>query len=120
MKYLRQFAIILAISLLGEIIHALIPLPIPASIYGIILLFLALECKILPLHAIRETSAFLVDIMPLLFIPAGVGLLDKWSILQEVLLPFAVIVVVSTFVVMAVSGRVTQAVIRRGQKKEER
>ena len=118
MKYLRQFAIICAISLFGEGLHALIPLPIPASIYGIILLFFALETKLLPLHAIRETSAFLIDIMPILFVPAGVGLLDKWGVLKGVLVPFVIIVLVSTFAVMAAAGHATQAVLRREKKKE--
>jgi len=119
MKYIRQFLIILAVSLLGELLHHWIPLPVPGSIYGIVLMFLALEWRILPLPAIRETSRFLIDIMPLLFVPSGVGLLARWGVLRPVLLPFFVIVFVTTFLVMAVSGRVTQAVIRRGQREEE-
>ena len=118
MKYLRQCLIILLISLLGEALHALIPLPVPASIYGILLLFAALETKIVRVHAIREVSAFLIDIMPLLFVPAGVGLMDKWEILRPVCVPFLAIVFVTTFLVMAVAGRTTQAVIRRNERKE--
>ena len=119
MKYVRQFTIILFISLLGEVLHALIPLPIPASIYGIVLMFLALVLHIVPLHAVKETANFLLDIMPLMFIPAGVGLLDKWGIVRPVLLPFVAIVLLSTWIVTAVGGRVTQTVIRRQAKKGE-
>ncbi len=113
MKYIAQFAIIVAVSFAGEILHCIIPLPIPASIYGLVLMLVGLITGIIPLNRVRETGKFLVEIMPLMFIPAAVGLLDSWSILKPILLPVAVITVVSTILVMAVSGRVTQAVMYR-------
>ena len=119
MKYVRQFGIILLISFIGEILHALLPLPVPASIYGIILLFAALETKLLKVSDIREASSFLLEIMPMLFVPAGVGLMENWGILRPVWLPFLGISAVTTFLVLAVSGRVTQAVMRAKQKKAE-
>ena len=118
MKYVKQFSIILFISLLGEVLHAFIPLPVPASIYGIVLMFLALEFKLIKISSIRETSAFLLDIMPLMFVPPGVGLLAKWDVVRPVLLPFVCIVLISTVAVIAVSGRVTQRLIRIRNKKE--
>ena len=120
MRYVRQFGIILVISLLGEVLHALLPLPIPAGIYGIVLLFTALEAKLLKLDAIRETSAFLLEVMPVMFVPAGVELMEKWGLLRPVWLPFVVIIIVSTILVLAVSGFVTQCVVRsRGNKEDE-
>ena len=113
LKYLKQFGIILAISCLGEILHQLLPLPVPASIYGIVILFVCLQSGLLKLASIRETSAFLIEIMPILFLPAAVGLLEAWDVLKPNLLPIAVITAVSTFVVMGAAGLVTQAVIRR-------
>ena len=74
MKYIKQFSIILLISFLGEALHALLPLPIPASIYGIVLLFAALVLKIIPVSAVKDVSTFLLEIMPMLFIPAAAGL----------------------------------------------
>lgn len=120
MKYIRQFGIILLVSFLGELLHYLLPLPVPASIYGIVLLFTALETHLLKVDAIRETSAFLLEIMPMLFVPAGVGLLEKWDVLRPVWLPFVVIVVVSTITVFAAAGHTTQLVMRRRQKRGTR
>lgn len=120
MKYLKQFGIIIAFSFVGEILHELIPLPIPASIYGIVLLFLALETGILPVDEVKETGKFLVAIMPVMFIPAAVGLMESWGMIQERLAAYVVITVVTTVLVMAVSGLVTQAVIRRKKGKEEK
>ena len=82
MKYLKQFGIILFVSLLGELLRMLIPLPIPASVYGLVLMLILLMIGIIKLQQIKEVSAFLIEIMPVMFIPAGVGLLESWPSLR--------------------------------------
>ena len=116
MKYLKQFLIILAISFIGEILKYIVPLPIPASIYGMVIMFICLQTKILKLEDVKSVGKFLIEIMPVMFIPAGVGLMESWGELKAVLVPVLVITLVSTIVVMVVSGRVTQAVIRLENK----
>lgn len=117
MKYVRQLLIILAISFAGEVLHAVLPLPVPASIYGLVLMLVLLMTGILKLHHVRETALFLIDIMPLLFIPAGVGLITAWPVLKPILLPTIIITLIVTLVVMAVTGHVTQAVIRLSRRQ---
>ena len=104
-------------AFLGELLHHFIPLPIPASIYGIVLLFLALETKILKVRDIKETRSFLIAIMPLSFLPPAVGVIESWNLLRESWVPYVVVTLISTIVVMGVSGRVTQGIIRKGGKK---
>lgn len=116
MKWMKQFGIILLISFVGEILEKWIPLPIPARIYGIILLFLCLKLNIIPHEAVHETGKFLIEIMPLMFIPAAVGLLETWDVIAPAWLEYVAVTVISTWVVMIVSGRVTQFVIRRKRK----
>ena len=116
MKWMKQFGIILLISFVGEILEKWIPLPIPASIYGIILLFLCQKLNIIPHEAVHETGKFLIEIMPLMFIPAAVGLLETWDVIAPAWLEYVAVTVISTWVVMIVSGRVTQFVIRRKRK----
>ena len=118
MKYVRQFLIILLFSFLGELFKHLLPFPVPASIYGLVLLFLALELKIISLGAIRDAGRFLIEIMPLLFIPAGAGLIDSWDALKPIFLQVLIIMIVSTIIVMVVSGKVTQFMIRKGKRDE--
>lgn len=120
MKYLKQFGIIILISFIGELLHSLIPLPVPASIYGLVLMLLALMSGRLGLDDVKETAAFLIEIMPVMFIPAAVGLMDSWDTIRPQLIPYAVITVVSLVVVMAVAGRVTQAVLRRQRRGKGR
>lgn len=119
MKNMRQFLLIVGISFLGEGLKELLPLPIPASIYGLVLLFAALELHVICLDAVRETGRFLIDIMPLMFIPAAVGLIESWDALRAICIPVIIITLISTVVVMAVSGRVTQFVIRRSREGEK-
>lgn len=118
MKYVKQFMIILAISFVGEALKYIIPLPIPASIYGMVLLFTALMTGIIKLEHVKETGKFFIEIMPVMFIPAGVQLMTSWGILKPVLLPVSIVTVVVIIIVMVAAGRVSQWIIRHDRKKE--
>ena len=120
MKYLKQFCIIIAISFTGEILNRLIPLPIPASIYGIVILFTLLCTKVIKVSDVREVSKFLIEIMPIMFVPPAAGLLETWGIVQTGLWQYLLLTVISTVVVMAVSGLVTQLVIKIGGKRDNK
>ncbi len=120
MKHLFRLSIILLISLIGEILHAIIPLPVPAGIYGMILMFVSLCTGIVRLESVRTVGMFLIEIMPVMFIPAAVGLLDSWDALKLMLLPCCIALVPVTLIVMAVSGKTTQALIHaQNQKRGE-
>lgn len=120
MKYIKQFFIILLISFIGEILKCLLPLPVPASIYGMAILFFCLMTKIIKLDAVKETGKFLIEIMPIMFIPAGVGLMTSWGLLRPILLPVSIVTVVTIITVMAATGWASQIIIRRsGENKNE-
>ncbi len=112
MKFMKQFAIILAVSFFGELLKQFIPLPIPASIYGLVIMLLLLMTKVIPLEKVKETGSYLIEIMPIMFIPAAVGLITLWSELKNLWLPLCVITVLTTVIVMVVAGRMTQFIIR--------
>lgn len=112
MKYVFQFCRILLVCLLGEVLAYVLPLPIPASVYGLVLLLAALKLGVLRLDQIKEAGNFLIGILPLLFVPAAVGVMDLWEELGAMLLPCLIAVIPVTLLVMGVSGRVTQRVRR--------
>ena len=116
MKYLKQFLLILCITFVGELVKYVLPLPIPASIYGMVILFVGLMTGHIKLSSVKEAGKFLIEIMPVMFIPAGTGLVESWSALKPICVQVVVIMFVSTIVVMVISGRVTQFVIRRNRK----
>ncbi len=117
MKLLKQFLIILAISFVGELLKYILPLPVPASIYGMVILFAGLLTGLIPIESVRDAGKFLIEIMPVMFIPAGVGLMSSWGTLRPVLLPVTIITVVALITVMGATGRVSQFVIRMQKRK---
>lgn len=119
MKYIKQFLLILGISFLGEILKMVLPFPIPASIYGMVLLFVGLMTGVIKLEAVKETGTFLIEIMPIMFIPAGVGLMTSFGTLRAMLVPVSIITVVTVFTVMFVTGWVSQIIIRKSKGKKD-
>lgn len=120
MKYLWQLVIILGISFAGEVLNHLLPFPIPASIYGLVLMLSLLCSKKLKVGHVKETSDFLLEVMPIMFIPAAAGIIDKWNLIKEILLPTFIILVIVTVIVMVVTGKVTQGLIKLSERGKEK
>lgn len=117
MKYVWQFCIILLVTFLGEMLHELLPLPVPTGIYGMAFMFLALWLKIIPLSAVEDTADFLIEIMPLMFIPAVVRLMSTWTEIKPMLLPSVIAITVVTAVVMGAAGLGAQGIQRLDEKR---
>lgn len=118
MRYLFQFGRILAFCFAGEVLHAVLPLPVPASVYGLLLLLLAFCSGIVRPEQVRETGLFLTGIFPLLFVPAAAGVMELWAELGAMLLPAVIAIVPVTVLVFAAAGRTTQALIHRKEKTQ--
>ena len=108
MKYLSQFCIILGFTLAGEALQRLLPLPIPASVYGLVLLFAALCAGLVKLEQVKETGSFLVSILPILFVAPTVGIVEHWELIRPQLLPIGLLLVGSTVLTFGISGTVTR------------
>ena len=120
MKYVKQLMIIFLFSFLGEIINYILPLSIPASIYGMVLLFIALCTKIITLEQIEETGEYLLSIMLIFFVPAAVGIMDTFFEYQSSMLKIILIVIISTIVVLSVTGLISQLVIKITKKSNKK
>lgn len=116
MQYLYQFLIIIGFTFLSELLTALIPLPIPAAVYGLVLVFLALQLKLLKRKHLQPGGSWLISIMGILFVAPTVNIMGSWDQIVPKLLPIAVIVVTTTVLVFGVAGLVTRLFTR----KEER
>lgn len=116
MKYIPQFLIILGFTFLGEVLAYVIPFPIPAAIYGLVLMLIALGSGLLKLSQVREVSGLLISIMPILYVPVCVRILEYWGVLSKNITAIITVTVVSTFLVFAVSALVTNCFLK---KKEE-
>ena len=119
MKYLSQFLIILGFTLAGEALQRLIPLPIPASVYGLVLLFAALCLKIVKVEQVEDVGAFLRSLLPLLFVSPTVGIAEHWDLISHQLLPIALLLLGSTIAVFGIAGRVTGALLKKGGRSDD-
>ncbi len=120
MKYIRQLALVLAVSFLGEILNRVIPLPIPASIYGLVMMFLLLESGLIKFEKVEATTVFLKNTLVVTLIPSAVGVMAAWDVLEPILLPAVLIIVVTNVLVLAVSGHVSQAIVRMQHAHREK
>ncbi len=117
MKYVWQLVIILGVSFLGELLNTLLPLPVPASIYGLLIMFILLLTKVIKVEHVRETSDFFLVTMPMFFVVAGVGVIDYWGVIKPRLVPAIIIMLVVTIVIMVATGKITQALIKAKEKR---
>lgn len=117
MKYFKQAFVIIVITLFAEVLSYLLPLPIPASIYGMIILFICLMTGWIRLDQVENVGEWLIAVMPAMFVVPGAGFITSWSSLQPHLLSWTVIITVTTILVMAVAGFIAQYLQTRRNAK---
>ena len=117
MDLIFQFLRIMVFCFAGELCYNFLPLPIPASVYGLLLLLAALRLGIVKLEQVKEVGLFLTGIFPLLFVPAAAGVMELWAEMGNMLLPIIIAIIPVTVLVMVSAGRTTQAMT--GRKKKE-
>ena len=117
MNFIGQLLYVLLFSGLGELLAAVIPLPIPAAIYGLVLLLIALCLGIVKVETTSRVTHFLIGMLPLLFVSPGVSILRYWNVVRSEILAICIITIVSTVVVFSVSGLVTKFLLKKEDKK---
>ena len=118
MKYLTQFFWILLFCALGELLAAVIPFPIPAAIYGLVLLFLALSLKLIKLEQVADAANYLISVMGVFFVSPVINILAYWGVIKPNLGAICVIILVTTVLVFSVSGLVTKVLLRKEEADE--
>lgn len=114
MKYLSQFLIILGFTFLGEALQRLLPLPIPASVWGLALLFGALCLGLIRVEQVKQTGGFLTSILPVLFVAPTVGIVEHWALIRDQFLPIALLLFGSTVLTFGIAGKVTGFFLKKG------
>ncbi|WP_312410590.1 CidA/LrgA family protein [Pseudescherichia sp.] len=101
-QYLRAFALIYACLYAGIAISALLPITIPGSIIGMLIMFFLLALQILPAKWVNPGCYVLIRYMALLFVPIGVGVMQYYDVLRAQFGPVVVSCAISTLVVFLV------------------
>lgn len=117
MRYIRECSIIFGITLVGELLNAVLPFPVPAGVYGLFLLLFLLCKGIVKLRDVEATGNLLLDIMPIMFIPATVGLIEQFTLIKEILIPLVLISLISTLAVMGITGKTAEFMMKKGKKE---
>ena len=94
MKYIKQICIILSICLLAELMERLLPLPVAASMYGLVLMLLALMTKVVKLKDVEDVADFLTGNLAIMFVPPTVGVMASIDEMKKMLVPLFVISIV--------------------------
>lgn len=111
MKIALQVAVVFLISWLGDVISTFLPIPIPGSVIGMILLFILLMIKIIKVEHIKEKIEFLKVHMPMFFIPAGVEIMEKYEFVKGSIVQLLIVCVLSTIITFAVTVYTVKGVI---------
>ena len=120
MKHLGQIAIIAGVSLVSELLSFLIPLPVPGSIYGLLLMLLLLVTKTIRLRQVKAVANWLLSLMPIMFVGPTVSLMNSYESYKSFLIPVIVICVVTTILTMAITGCTAQVLMFRHNRKEHK
>lgn len=113
MKYIRQLAIILLFTYCSEALVNALNIPFPGSILGMLLLFAALKARIFKIDAVKDAGNFLLSILPIMFVPLGVGIMKYFDVLRDQGLQIVLIIAITTVAVMVVTGRIVQSIKKR-------
>ncbi len=117
MKYFKQAFIIIVITLIAEVLSHVLPVPLPASIYGMVILFVCLMTGVIKLEQVENVGEWLIAVMPAMFVVPGAGFITSWASLQPHLLSWSVIISVTTILVMVVAGLIAQSLQKRQNAK---
>ncbi|EFG95213.1 LrgA family protein [Fusobacterium nucleatum subsp. nucleatum ATCC 23726] len=114
---INEFMLIFVINYVGILISSILHFPLPGTITALLLLFLLLQLKVLKLEKIENAANFLLLNMTLFFMPPTVKIIDSYHLLEKDLFKIIVIIVVSTFITMGITGKVVQVMIDYREKK---
>ena len=119
MKIFREFIIILVLYFIGELISKIFNIPIPGNIIAMILLFVYLCTGIIKVEKVDDISTFFLDHLAFFFIPAGVGLINSFDSIKSSAIQIIIICIITTIIVMAVTGIIVQFTSNMLAKKKE-
>lgn len=112
----KQFFVIFGCLALGEIIVWATGIKLPSSIIGMLLLASFLKVKWVKLEWVEKISEFLLANLGFFFVPPGVAIMLYLDVIQKELLPIAMATVISTVLVLVVTGHMHQFVVKAERK----
>lgn len=120
MKHIYEITLIATVSFAGELLNYLLPLPIPGSIYGLVLMLVLLVTGLIKVDQVKTTGDWLITLMPVMFVGPVVGLMSSYDSYKDFVIPVFAISIVTMVITMAAAGLTSQGLIRLQSRKEEK
>ena len=117
MKALRELGIILGVLFAAHIIQSITKLPIPSAVLGMFILLILLLTGIVKVEMVEGVSNFLLKYLTFFFLPAGIGIMTEFDLIKDIWVKFLLISLISTALVIAITGLVSQGLLKRKEKK---
>lgn len=118
-RIIVQIGILNIFYYMGAGIVALLHVPLPGSVIGLLLLALSLNFKIIKVEYIQDGAGFLIGVLTLFFIPATVGVIDYPELFSTTGLLIILAVIASTLISIYVTGLLSQMVEKKELAKKE-
>lgn len=118
-RIIVQIGILNIFYYMGVGIVALLHVPLPGSVIGLLLLALSLNFKIIKVEYIQDGAGFLIGVLTLFFIPATVGVIDYPELFSTTGLLIMLAVIASTLISIYVTGLLSQIVEKKELAKKE-
>ena len=119
MKIIKQIGIIFAVCWLSVLIEKILPFAFPASVIGMLLLFVCLFTGVLKIEHIQEKSDFQLENMAFFFVPAGVSIINYFDVLKHTWIQLVIICVLSTVITFVVTAWSVRLTIRWLERRKE-
>lgn len=115
----RGFAILFSLQWLGELLSLWLDLPLPGSVVGMVLMLIGLRFGLIQLQWVTDATSLLLSNLTMLFVPAGVGVMVYFDLIEQQWLPLLVATVVSTLAVLATTGLTSKFLSKKGSYHEQ-
>lgn len=120
MSIIMQVGIIFGLCFIGNVVASIMPIPIPGSIIGMGLMLILLGTKFLKVKQVEDVSGFLLRNMAFFFIPAGVSIMESFSVIKDKIGVLLLICVLTTIITFGVTGLTAKAIIKYQEKPRRR
>lgn len=116
-SFLQQAFVFALIMLLANFIVGVLPFPMPASVMGLILLFIALCLKIVKLEQVEALGTSLTGLISFLFVPSGISVINSLGIMGQYGLQIVLIIIIATTILLAITGWTATALLNLKRNK---
>ncbi|MBU8695529.1 antiholin-like murein hydrolase modulator LrgA [Bacillus pumilus] len=118
--FLSQAFIFATVMFVSNLISMYLPIPMPASVIGLVLLFVLLTTKMVKLEQVEQLGTSLTGLISFLFVPSGISVIQSLGVMQEVGVQVVGVIIIATIMLLAATGLFSQLLMQLSEKPQKR